>query len=165
MLQKDASMHMQMVQCNAWLHFYPQIPRKEVRAATTLLYLNVHCCTGTYRTNPATISSYAYSIWECKCMIAMHELHIPPNFITSRVMPQVEKIYKFTNKAKFRSYLASVSFWNLMEAIQITKLKRVDHITTFTCLHRRSRTWANHGLKMHHLFTNIPQHQNKYTSK
>ena len=70
---------MQMVQCNAWLHFYPQIPRKEVRAATTLLYLNVCCCSGTYRTNLATVSSYAYSIWECKCMIAMHELHIPPN--------------------------------------------------------------------------------------
>ena len=52
------------------------------------------------------------------------------------------KTYKFTNKAKFRSYLASVSFKNLMEAIQITKLKRVDHIATFTCLHRRSRTWA-----------------------
>ena len=27
-------------------------------------------------------------------MIAMHELHIPPNFITSRVMPQVEKYAK-----------------------------------------------------------------------
>jgi len=34
----------------------------KVRAATALLYLNVCCCTGTYRTNPATVSSYAYSI-------------------------------------------------------------------------------------------------------
>jgi len=73
------------------------------------------------------------------------------------------KIYKFTNKAKFRSYLASVSFWNLMEAIQITKLKRVDHIAMFTCLHRRLRTWAKHDPKVHHLFTNISQHQNKHT--
>ena len=75
------------------------------------------------------------------------------------------KTYKFTNKEKFRSYLASVSFWNLMETIQITKLKRVDHIATFTCLHRRSRMWAKHGPKVHHLFTNISQHQNKHTSK
>ena len=150
-----------MLQCNAWLHFYPQIPRKEVRAATTLLYLNVRCCTGTYRTNPATVSSYAYTIWECKCMIAMHELHIPPKFITPREMPQVNN--KSTNKVKFISYLASVSFWNLMEAIQITKLKRVDHIAMFTCLHRRLRTWAKHDSKVHHLFMNISQHQNKHT--
>ena len=47
------------------------------------------------------------------------------------------KTYKFTNKAKFRSYLASVNFQNLIEAIQITKLKWVDHIATFTCLYRR----------------------------
>ena len=151
-------MHMQMVQSNAWLHFYPQIPRKEVRAATILLYLNMHCCTGTYRTNPATVSSYAYSIWECKCMIVMHELHIPLNFITSRVMPQVEKHINSQIKQKFRSYLASVSFWNLMEAIQITKLKRVDHIATFTCLHPESRKWAKHNPKVHHMFTNIAQH-------
>jgi len=157
-------MHMLMVQCNGWLHFYPQIPRKEVRAATTLLYLNVRCCTGTYRTNPATVSSYAYSIWECKCMIAMHELHIPPEFIAPRAMPQVNKCIIQQNKAKFWSYLPSVSFWNLMEAIQITKLKRVDHIATFTCLHRRSRTWSKHDPKVHHLFTNMSQHQNKHTS-
>ena len=149
-------MHIKMVQCNAWLHFYPQIPIKEVRAATTLLYLNVRCSTGTYRTNPATVSSYAYSIWECKCMIAMHELHIPPKFITSNATSG--KTYKFTNKEKFRSYLASVRFWNWMEAIQITKLKRVDHIATFTCLHQRSRTWAKHDPKVHHLFTNMAQH-------
>ena len=85
------SLYMQMVQCNAWLHFYPQIPRKGVRGATTLLYLNVCCCTGTYCTNPATVSSYAYSIWECKCMIAMHELHIPPMFLTPSAKPQVDK--------------------------------------------------------------------------
>ena len=48
-------------------------------------------CTGTYRTNPATVSSYASSIWECKNMIAMHELNIPPKFITPKAMPQVEK--------------------------------------------------------------------------
>ena len=87
----NASMHMLMVQCNGWLHFYPQIPRKEVRAATTLLYLNVRCCTGTYHTNPVTVSSYACSIWECKSMIAMHELHIPPKFITPRAIAQVDK--------------------------------------------------------------------------
>ena len=62
-------MHMQMVQCNAWLHIYPQIPRKEVRAATKLLYLNVRCCTDTYRTNSATISSNAYQQEECKMHI------------------------------------------------------------------------------------------------
>ena len=28
-----------------------------MRAATTLLYVNLRCCTGTYRTNPATVSS------------------------------------------------------------------------------------------------------------
>ena len=124
---------------------YPQIPRKEVTAATTLLYLNVHCCTSTYRTNPATVSSYAYSIWECKCMIAMNELHIPREFIAPRAMPQVNKHIIPQNKAKFWSYLARVSFWNLMEAIQITKLKRVGHIAMFTCLLRRSKTWAKHG--------------------
>ena len=92
------------------------------------------------------------------------------NFYTSKIYnfksnATSGKTYKFTNKAKFRSYLASVSFWNLMEAIEITKLKRVNHIATFTCLHRRSRTWAKHGPKVHHLFTNISQHQNKHTSK
>jgi hypothetical protein len=30
------------------------------RAATTLLYLNVRCCTGTYCTNSATVFSYAH---------------------------------------------------------------------------------------------------------
>uniref|UniRef100_K3Z1X1 Uncharacterized protein n=1 Tax=Setaria italica TaxID=4555 RepID=K3Z1X1_SETIT len=34
-------------------------PRKDVRAGTTLLYVNVRYCTGTYRSNPPTVSSYA----------------------------------------------------------------------------------------------------------
>ena len=41
--------------------------------------------------NLTMVSSYAYSIWECNSMIAMHELHIPPKFITPRAMPQVDK--------------------------------------------------------------------------
>ena len=97
-------MHMQMVQCNAWLHFYPQIPRKEMRAATTLLYLNVRCCTGTYRTNPAMVSSYAYTTWWYKCKIAMHELHIlhDSNFKSEAISGSHNiSIYKNIN---FRSY-------------------------------------------------------------
>ena len=39
----------------------------------------------------ATVSSYAYLIWECKCMIAMHELRIPPKFVTTRALPQVDR--------------------------------------------------------------------------
>ena len=128
------SLYMQMVQCNAWLHFYPQIPRKEVRAATTLLYFNVRCCTGTYHTNPAMVSSYAYAIWEWKKCDCNASTSYTSKIYNSKSNATSEKIYKSTNKAKFRSYLASVSFWNLMEAIQITKLKRVDHIAMFTCL-------------------------------
>jgi hypothetical protein len=36
------------------------------------------------------------------------------------------------------NYLAFVRNYNLVEVIQITKSKHVDHIATFTCLHRRS---------------------------
>jgi len=42
--------------------FLPTNP-KEVRTATTLLYLNVRYCTDTNRTNPATVSSLAYLVW------------------------------------------------------------------------------------------------------
>jgi len=41
---------------------------------------------------------------------AMHELHIPPEFIAPRAMPQINKRIIQQNKAKFGSYLASVSF-------------------------------------------------------
>ncbi|OEL21344.1 hypothetical protein BAE44_0017637 [Dichanthelium oligosanthes] len=34
--------------------------RKKVRATTTLLYINMRCYTGTYHTNLAMVSSYAY---------------------------------------------------------------------------------------------------------
>jgi hypothetical protein len=53
--------------------------RKDMRAATTLLYVNVRCCTSTYNTNPATVSFICIKTWECKCKIAMHEFHILHN--------------------------------------------------------------------------------------
>jgi hypothetical protein len=45
-----------------------------VRAATTML-INVRCCTGTYRTNLAMVSSNAYQWKECKnANVAMYAL-------------------------------------------------------------------------------------------
>jgi hypothetical protein len=64
---------MQMMQCNANMNdamqcmtsLLPTSQQEGVRAATTML-INVHCCTGTYRTNLATVSSNAYQRNECK---------------------------------------------------------------------------------------------------
>jgi hypothetical protein len=70
MLQCNANTMMQCnaMQCNA-MHdftFTHKSQGEEVRDAITLL-INVRCCTGTYRTNLATVSSNAYQRKECKC--------------------------------------------------------------------------------------------------
>jgi hypothetical protein len=54
-------------------------------AATTLL-INVRCCTGTYRTNLATVSSYAYQGKSANVVMYAH--HILRN---SKVIPQDKK--------------------------------------------------------------------------
>jgi hypothetical protein len=47
-----------------------------VRAATILLYLNVHCCISTYGTNLATLSSYAFNNMRMQMHDWINELHI-----------------------------------------------------------------------------------------
>ena len=141
----NASMHMLMVQCNGWLHFYPQIPRKEVEGYN---HITLSQRALMYRYLPHQ-SGYGFFICIFNMRVQKYDCNAWTSYASkiynSKSNATSGYTYKSTNKIKFRSYLASVSFWNLMEAIQITKLKRVDHIATFTCLHRRSRTWANHG--------------------
>ena len=62
----NGAIHMQMMQCMHDFTSTHTSQREGVRAATTLL-INVRCCTGTYRTNSATVSSNAYQREECKC--------------------------------------------------------------------------------------------------
>ena len=58
----NGAMHMRMMQCMHDFTSTHTSQREGVRAATTLL-IDVHCCTGTYRTDWATFSSNAYQ-WE-----------------------------------------------------------------------------------------------------
>lgn len=68
--------------------FFKNVLKTDMRAATSLQYLNVNCCTSTCRTNQVTVASNSQTTWECKCKIVMHENFIYFKFITSRVKPQ-----------------------------------------------------------------------------
>ena len=57
--------------------------------------------------------------------------------------------------------------WNtekLVEVVQTTKLKHVDHNATFTCLYRRLIKRARHTPIANHLITSNTQYQHHYTT-
>ena len=142
-LHINTSMHIQMVQCNAWLHFRQLITSGGEICETFISTLQCTCkwCnamhdfTSTHKTQgrkwglqphcyismcvAVPVLTALIRLWflhmhiqyeSAKAMIAMHELHIPPEFIAPRAMPKINKHIIQQNKAKFWSYLASVSF-------------------------------------------------------
>ena len=123
----NASMQMLMVQCNGWLDFYPQNPKEGSEGCN---HIAISQCALLYRYLPHQ-SGYGFFICIFNMRVQMYDCNAWTSY-TSKIYnfksnATSAKTYKFTNKAKFRSYLANVNFQNLIEAIQITKLKRVDH--------------------------------------
>ena len=102
----NGAMHTRMMQCMHDFTSTHTSEREGVRAATTLL-INVRCCTGTYWTNSATVSSNAYQREECKCTYCnictscTSQFNNSPQDITSYTSKQ-SKVKKITSN--FRLY-------------------------------------------------------------
>ena len=155
---------MQMMQCNAWLHFYPYVPRRGVRPATTLL-INVRCCNHIAHQRALLYQylphQFGYGFLQMQINgesanvnVAVYALHELYNSIIEQQDINSHTSYNF----KFQTTWLVWNTENLVEAIQTTKPKHVDHITTFTCLYRRSSERARRASKTNHLITTQSQY-------
>jgi hypothetical protein len=127
--------------CNAWLHFYPQIPQKEVMATTTLL--NSTCVAVPVLTAPTS----GYGVFLC----------IPKEGAKNATLQCMDWI-NFIYQVIWLMWILKLS-----EGNSNNKWKRVDHDATFTCLLQLSSHKVKHGLKEHHLTISNSQHQNNHT--
>jgi len=152
------------MKCNAWLHFYPQIQQKEVRAATTLL--NSTCVVVPVLTTP----TLGYGVFLCKpkdgaknaTLQCMNFIYFKLRYKKNTTMN--DKVYSKISKMNL-IYQVIWLMWNLKLSggNSNNKWKRVDHGATFTCLLQLSSHKIKYGPKEHHLTISNSQHQNKHT--
>jgi hypothetical protein len=154
---------MQMMQCKAWLQFYPHIARRGSKGCNHIAHFNVRCCTDIYHTHLATISSNAYQRGECKCKCC--------NVCTSCTSYPIvlQKIWNHIHESKENNFKFHIVWlvWdnkNLVVAIQTTKPKHVDQSAMFTCLYRSSWVRAKHNPMEHHLITSKTQYHHHHTN-
>jgi hypothetical protein len=130
--------------------------REGVRAATTLL-INVRCCTGTYRTNSAAVSSNAYQREE-------YVLHVLHNSITVHI------IYFKLEQSKANNFQFQI-IWlvcdskNLVDAIQTIKPKACGPQCHVYLLWPKMRMWAKQGTPLVYKHNSAPTQTYCHTIK
>ena len=159
------------MKCDARLHFYLDVPRRGSEgcnhSAHQRALLQPHCSLTwlLYRCLPHQFN-YGFLQMQingesANVNVAVYALHELYNSIIEQQDINSHTSYNF----KFQTTWLVWNTENLVEAIQTTKPKHVDHITMFTCLYRRSSERVRRASKTNHLITSQPQYQHHHTNK
>jgi hypothetical protein len=140
------------MQCTSSL--LPSNPTKGSEGRNHVVQFNVHCCTGTYRTNIRLLCLLMHTKGRCKntalqCMDFIYfNLQYKKNTtIDDKVWSKISKI-NFIYQVIWLMWILKLSGCN-----SNNKWKRVDHNNTFTCL-QWLRKYAKRIPYDHHLLRN-----------